>query len=137
MKTIEWGDEMKLGIKEIDDQHKKFVEILNQLYEATIQDKAKDVLDEIITRVIEYAEVHFKTEENYFEEFGYEKTKEHKEAHEKLLSQTLAFKKEHEQFKGVDFLSWQLLEFLENWLVDHLETEDKQYVECFRQHGLK
>lgn len=136
MKTIQWGKEMELGIKEIDDQHKHFVDILNRLYEVTMQDKAKDYLDEIISKVLEYAENHFKTEEKYFEQFGYEKAQEHKESHQKLLDQMLVFKEEHEQFKGVDFLSWKLLEFLEDWLVDHLEAEDRQYVECFKKNGL-
>lgn len=127
---------MILGIEEIDAQHKKFVDILNQLYEAAIEEKSQLIIDEIITRVLEYADLHFKTEEKYFDEFGYEKSKEHKEQHEKLLNQAIAFKNKHEKHEVMD-VSWQLLEFLENWLVDHLESEDRQYVECFKKHGLK
>jgi hemerythrin len=29
-----------------------------------------------------------------------------------------------------------LLDFLEDWLVDHLNGQDKKYTECFNKNGL-
>jgi hemerythrin len=30
----------------------------------------------------------------------------------------------------------EFMDFLTDWLVDHLETEDQKYVKCFHDHGL-
>jgi len=60
---------------------------------------------------------------------------EHKEKHrlftEKLDKLVL-------QSKGDSMaLAFALVDYLEDWLLDHLITEDQKYVTCFREHGLR
>ena len=81
MAFIDWDDSFSVKVKEIDAQHKRLVDMLNELYDAMRQGKGKEVLGKIIGGLIEYTDVHFKTEEKYFDKFGYPETEAHKKEH--------------------------------------------------------
>lgn len=131
---IQWNDSYSVNVKEIDEQHKKFIEILNQMYDFIYAQKDKLEIRKILDQLTEYANLHFKTEEGYFDKFNYENSVEHKEEHKKLKNQVVDFYKKIES--GQVEISLELLNFLENWLVDHLEIQDQKYVKCFNDHGL-
>jgi len=129
-----WRPEYKLNIKEIDDQHEYFVGILDKLYEAIIHNSPREELGQLLKMLTGYAVDHFNTEEKYFAEFNYEGTAEHKIKHQELKDKVLDFQKKFEENSGD--ISVDLIDFLEDWLVDHLLNLDQKYVECFHQHGL-
>jgi len=131
---IQWDDTHSVGVKEIDEQHQHFIRILNKLYEsvshATEQKELKAILDELVA----YTDLHFQTEEKYFDKFNYENSTEHKTEHKKLREQVADFYKKYEE--GNAEISVDLLDFLEDWLVEHLDGQDKKYTECFNKNGL-
>jgi len=133
MNFIEWKEEYSVNVKIIDEQHKHFVGILNKLYEA-VQGGKEEKLPEIIDELVSYAKVHFATEEKYFDEFDFEGSAEHKEEHKKLTARVGEFlaRKNEDPLK----VSYELLDFLEDWLVHHLAELDKKYTSCFNEHGL-
>jgi len=135
MKTLEWKDKYSVGVELIDDQHKKMVAVINQLIEVISSAPDKEKIAEIIKQLVEYKQFHFDTEEKYFKEFNYEEAEEHIAKHREF---TVKLGKLQEEF-GDDLMgfSFALVDFLEDWLVDHLLTMDQKYVECFASHGLK
>lgn len=132
--ALAWKEEYSVGVKEIDDQHKRFIEIMNSLYTAVYAGEDREKLAEILLNVANYKDNHFATEEKYFDLFHYENTDEHKAEHQKLREKVTAF---YQEFKeGKTDITADLLDFLENWLVDHLANQDQKYVECFQKNGL-
>jgi hemerythrin len=134
---IEWKEEYSVGVKLIDDQHKVFVGILNELYESSASDKVKESLTHIMDELVSYAGYHFATEEKYFDEFHYEGKEEHVGLHKNLAAKVYQFKKRMEGGENNQEIIWELVDFLEDWLVDHLNTADKKYTKCFNEHGLR
>jgi hemerythrin len=133
MTSIKWDDNYKIGIKSIDKQHKHFVGLINTLYEY-IESKHTEKIPEIIDDLSSYAEEHFRLEEEYFDKFNYTDTDVHKAAHEALRSKI----KELGDKKGdPKTLAFDLLYFMEKWLLVHFRGMDKKYVETFKSHGLK
>lgn len=131
---IQWTSDYKLGIKIIDLQHKRFIGILNMLYEAIHTFNTKEKIPEIFEKLRQYIILHFATEEKYFDAFAYEDSQEHKNKHKEFIQHIESLQKDTKQdAMGVSF---KLVDFLEDWLVDHLNTLDKKYVECFHSHGL-
>lgn len=130
-----WNDEYLLGIKEIDSQHKIFVATLTELYEAIYSGKAANILNETFKKLTDYAKHHFATEEKYFDKFKYEGAEEHKNEHKKFKEKINSLAKEIETDKTK--ISFELIDFLEDWLVEHVSTMDKKYVQCFKENGLK
>lgn len=136
-KFITWQKKWETGIKSIDDQHKHFVGIVNKTYTLTEKDKDKKVLGEILGELMEYARIHFSTEENYFEDTEYPDTAMHKEKHEELLGKVITFSKRFESNEDVKNLVEDFLVFLRSWLEDHLVKVDHKYVSWLIEHGVQ
>lgn len=131
--TIAWKDEYSVKVKEIDEQHKKFVEMLNNLYKEAMESASRTKVRNIIDNLIEYAGIHFKTEEKYFDKFHYPLAAEHKEQHRILTERVVQFSK---RFNDGEDVAFEILDFLEDWLVGHLAGYDMKYSQFFNEHGL-
>lgn len=125
---------MSVGVEEIDGQHKIFVGILSDLHDLLFRGATEPALSLLIKQLESYALFHFATEERYFDKFNYELADEHKKIHRDLENSIANFKLRLEK-EGTDILR-ELLDFMEEWLVDHLEIQDKKYTACFNEHGL-
>ncbi|MDA2920205.1 bacteriohemerythrin [Desulfobacterota bacterium AH_259_B03_O07] len=135
MALITWNDSMSVNVEEIDKQHQKLVQIINDLHDAMREGKEKEVLGNVLTRLIDYTSYHFSTEEKYFDKFGYPDSDPHKKEHRELLEQVLEFKKEFDE--GKVLLTIELMNFLKNWLTNHMQGSDKKYGLFFNEKGLK
>jgi hemerythrin len=78
---IEWSDTLSIGVKEIDDQHRTLVDMLNKLNEAIHGGWGKEARREVIDTLIEYTRVHFATEESLMSISNYPNSKGHKKQH--------------------------------------------------------
>ncbi|MFZ2310796.1 MAG: bacteriohemerythrin [Patescibacteria group bacterium] len=131
---IQWTDDLSVGVKEIDEQHKIFLNILNDLCNTSCSAHPSSEIASILKQLTAYVSFHFATEEKYFDKFNYEFSAEHKEEHQKLLTRVAEFNQRFAT-EGDAILS-ELLDFLEDWLIDHLSGQDKKYTKCFNEHGL-
>lgn len=130
---IIWSEEFSVGVKLIDDQHKHFIEILNNLNEC-IDNAQEEKLEGILTELVNYKNFHFQTEERYFDEFQFDGAKEHKKKHQELSDKVQAFIDREDEPKIQ--IALDLQDFLDDWLLNHLADVDKKYTKCFNEHGL-
>jgi hemerythrin len=61
-KSLIWSNEYSLGVAVIDDQHKKFVGAIDELYESIQNGDSQQNLGGILKELVEYHNVHFATE---------------------------------------------------------------------------
>ena len=135
MSLIQWNDSLCLDIAEIDQQHRKIVDMINELNDAMRQSKGKELLGKILNGLVSYAASHFKTEERYFAQFGYAESDKHKAEHAAFVKKVSEFKQGFDAGKlGV---SMQVMTFLSDWLQHHIKGSDKKYIACFQQNGVK
>ncbi|HEY9187622.1 MAG TPA: bacteriohemerythrin [Ignavibacteria bacterium] len=134
MGTITWNDSLSVKVLAIDQQHKKLVDMINELSDAMRSGKGRDVLSKIISGLILYTGTHFKTEEKYFDQFEYPEAEIHKKEHEAFVLKVLEFKKGFE--KGDLNLTVEIMDFLSDWLQNHIKGSDKKYSQFFNDHGL-
>ncbi len=132
--AIDWKPEYSVKVKEIDDQHKKLVSLIDRLYQAICSYKTREELGPVLEELIKFAEHHFSTEEKYFDRFNYENSEEHKKEHKMFKEKVLDFYNKFENRETE--ISFELIDFLEDWLLDHLIEQDQKYVKCFTEHGL-
>ncbi len=125
-----------MGVKEIDLQHQRMFSIINDLYDAMVVFKAHEGIDEVIEKLVEYADFHFKTEEKYFDKFNYEEKEAHEAIHQAYRDEVKKLMEKRKEGVGVE-LSYDIFDFLQKWWVGHINFEDKKYTECFNSHGLK
>lgn len=129
-----WNNSYSVGIERIDTQHKKLIDILNKLYESFIDQTIGQKLEEIVKELIDYTDYHFKTEEELFEKSDYQEKEKHIEEHQKFIQKVNGFKKELEEKKSS--LTFQLMNFLRNWLINHIAISDQAYASHFRTKGI-
>jgi hemerythrin len=77
MTAIKWDESYVVGVGVIDEQHKHFVGLLNNLYES-LESKHTENVQVIIQDLTDYADHHFKTEEDYFDKLHYPDAEIHK-----------------------------------------------------------
>ena len=134
MESINWKDEFSVGVKELDDQHKKLLAMINKLIieQKTLTDP-KTIAD-LLTEMTDYAQVHFRAEEYLMAEYGYEQKTLQEKQHQAFIDKTISFCSASDI--GPNILSTALLDYLGTWLVEHILQEDMKYKEFFRSKGL-
>jgi hemerythrin len=130
-----WKEEYSVQVAEIDNQHKVLVGLLNKLYDAFMKKEHTRLMGEFITELTDYACTHFKTEERYFRKFNYAETEKHIGEHNNFTQKVSQFKTDFEQGKIV--MSMTIMNFLREWLTNHIMVSDKKYIDCFHKNGLK
>jgi len=125
MAYMQWGDQYMIGIKEIDAQHEQLFELVNRMHAAVVNGDYPSVGEKILEDLIDYVLEHFTTEERLFEAEGYPQYEEHKQQHDLLARQVLEIQ---EDFKAKKImLTFELLDFLSDWLKNHTTDSDLQY----------
>jgi hemerythrin len=135
MAEIIWDDSLSVNVAEIDQQHQRFISIANALSDSLRQCKGPHSVANVINELIDYAEVHFKTEEKYFDRFGYPDAGSHKVEHSVFLDRISAVKSRLDEGEGI--LSLEMLRFVSNWLLNHINSSDKKYSKFLNDNGLR
>ena len=126
-----WQDSYNLGIKEIDEQHKKWFEIMNRLFTAFQNKTHNEEMAEILQELIDYTKYHFQTEEKTFVEKKYEKLEEHRKLHQDFVKQLNELNAEYKS--GKTAITYKLMNFMRKWLVDHIQDEDRKYISLYKK----
>lgn len=129
---INWNNKLSLGISSVDLEHKRLINLANQLAVAIIDGEGKEHLKMVLDKLLDYTATHFKNEEALFNKFKYPESDVHIEEHRKLTHQVMDLHKEISlRFAG------NIVEFLESWLVDHILKYDIKYAEYLKDRGVE
>lgn len=134
MALIEWSEHYSVKVKNIDNQHKKLVGLINELHSAMREAHGKDVLGKILNDLTDYTVFHFSTEEKLMKDNGYPGYIAHKSEHDKLTKQVTELKDNLESGKSV--ISQEVLFFLKDWLLNHIAVTDKKYSSFLNNKGI-
>lgn len=131
---IEWGEELEMGIHEIDEQHHMLVDILNEFYEAIHEHKGTETCERILERLADYTRIHFAVEESMMRLLDYPDYQEHKRLHDELIETlkdlTVKFA------SGKKSVNFELIHFLRMWLTKHIQESDMDYTAYFLARGV-
>ena len=135
MAMFQWDDSLSVGIAEIDRQHKQLVDMMGKLNDEMRRGKGKDILEKILVGMVNYALMHFETEEKFFAQYGYPEAENHRKVHRAFVDKVSAFKEQYAQ--GHKGLTIEVMDFLMDWLRNHIKGEDKKYTPFLLSKGLK
>ena len=132
---VAWDDKFSFGISIIDEEHKKFIGILNKAIIAKEHNNKPEEIKEVLKEMNNYALEHFTTEEAYMKKFKYPEYKSHKKEHHDFSMTTSAILKK--VIKGDYQIIKDTLLYLVGWLLNHIQVTDRKYIDCFKKNGLK
>jgi hemerythrin-like metal-binding protein len=113
---------LSIGVDEIDDDHRKLIDIFNILNHSLAERESQDYLAAVLEELINCTVWHFSHEERLMLKYRYEGAAEHKAEHTELIKSA----KELQQgiLQADKAISDEHIEFLEHWLTEHILTSD-------------
>ena len=134
MALMTWNPGLSVKIAQFDDQHRQLVDMINALHDAMKAGNSNEVLGTTLDRLVSYTSTHFAAEEQLMAAHDYPDIVVHKAAHEGLIKQVLELQ---QMFKaGQAILTLDVMMFLRDWLMGHIQIVDKQYGVYFNSKGV-
>ena len=124
---VTWNNSYSVGIKLIDEQHIKLIELTNKLFSSCMEGNERKKSDSIflgvIHEIIDYVCYHFSTEEKVMERINYPGYKMHMQEHSAFAKKVLSKVEEFKLSNANTSLSF--VYFLRNWVLHHIAIRDK------------
>lgn len=128
----QWDESFCLGIKVIDEEHKMFFDLMEEMFEST--GLGYKEFDKVFQRVLCHIAWHFKNEEEYMKNKSiYSKyINLHKDMHMQCISELGRMRDSVLKQNSEDDIIYQkelaenLANFVKNWLIFHILSEDSK-----------
>jgi hemerythrin-like metal-binding protein len=133
-KIVEWNKSYSVSVKDLDKEHMYLFDLINNLNDAMLQGKSKENLLKIIDALADYTVGHFSHEEKLFKQTNYPEFNEHKIAHETFVNKVKEFR--NKVNSGEAMVSIEIINFLKDWLINHIGIFDKKYAEHMNKNGI-
>src|SRR5262249_24071174 len=134
MSLFVWNDSYSVKVKQFDSEHQKLFDIMNQLYDGMKAGRGKDSLGPVIKQLITYAERHFSAEEAAMRRASYNQLDRQIAQHRAFVERTKKFSEDYAS--GASCMSVEVLEFLKDWLTQHIKGEDQRYSPVLNGAGM-
>ncbi|NIL99737.1 MAG: bacteriohemerythrin [Acidobacteria bacterium] len=135
MPLITWGPQLETGIPTIDAQHKRLVDIINNLNDALNAGRRDEEMGAIFDELVAYTETHFTYEEKLLTSHEYDELEEHCREHRVFTDQ---IKMDRDNFNaGVWEFEQRFLDYLRGWLINHIQGTDRAYVPTLKEAGVE
>jgi len=129
MAYMEWTRDLESGIQVIDAQHKRIIDFINELYDAREAGRV-DETNRVMEGLLNYTITHFEFEEGLQEKAGYPFLKAHQRIHEIFMKKVADIRA---RAAAGEEVALELLTLLKGWLVSHIKSEDRDYVESVKK----
>lgn len=128
------GQSLHTGFGVIDSQHQTFFTLLQRLRQKELKNNQKD-LSELINELHLYTLYHFETEEALLEQHNLPAIEEHKEQHQLMVEKIEEFRLQN--ITDSHLLAEQMCDFLEEWLIEHIQKRDKEDLNTVKKTASK
>lgn len=118
---------MELGDELLDGEHAAQMRLLDTFETKMKEGMPRDELLIVLDRLVEFTNLHFMSEEVLMQQHAYPAAGVHAKAHDSLLGQVRAIQNCFMQ--GDQPMTEAELGTLRSWLVDHIKTMDRGFVE--------
>ena len=134
-KAMEWDTSYAVHVERYDNAHKVLFNMVNDLADAMQQKKSKDAIGRVLNGLAEYTISHFAEEERSFSQTQYPEETQHKALHKKLLDQVDQLLRKFDADEPI--IAQDVINFLQDWLINHIKGVDKRYGPHLNKNGIK
>lgn len=119
-----------LGFLDIDRHHERLVGLLSRTHDEFITGVPN--LGPTLDELLDYTKYHFKSEELWMLDGRYPAIIGHKKEHIFFLAKVTQLREAYHS--GKEFLSLEMLQFLEAWITSHILKTDAEFGKFLRGH---
>ena len=122
MKDLVWSNTLSVFVDEVDDDHRRLVDLFNLFMHAVDDNESPAYQEALLEELISATAWHFRHEERLMVKYAYPDTAAHKQEHEELIAGADALR---QKFLAADRQATEEdVAFLEHWLVAHILATD-------------
>jgi len=131
---VTWSHACTVGVVAMDDQHGILMDTLNELRLAVVRGANHDEVIELMNRLIQFTQMHFRSEEQLMERYAYTGLEEHRSEHNRMLGQIQdsARRLQH----GETMILRPLLGYLRDSFQEHMDGPDQDYGPWLNERGV-
>jgi hemerythrin-like metal-binding protein len=122
VKDLLWDKSLSIDVDEVDEDHRRLVDLFNLLVHALEDGEAANYIEAVLEELINCTVWHFSHEDRLMLKYEYDQLEEHRTEHRELIDSAKAlqqkFLREGSRFAEED------IAFLEHWLTEHILVAD-------------
>lgn len=132
---IVWNDSYSVGIKVIDDDHKKLIQLINNLQSSVLYPTDESFERAAMDELVAYTKYHFEREEKMMQDYDYPDFVGHKKQHDLMIEDVGRYLERYE--KDREGAVRDLNAMLKKWLIKHISVVDQEYTGYLLKKGVK
>lgn len=121
-----WNDSLKIGVPQIDQQHKELCGRIDDLMDACKNGGGRAEILKTMDFLEEYTKKHFRDEEVLHRSSGYPKCAEHKRIHDAFILEVQKLKKELADSGASVVAVGKVNKLVIDWLFQHIKKVDQE-----------
>lgn len=133
MAQLEWKAYYSVGVEELDLQHAHLLKLINTMHENKAELDIKECYL-LLNELIQYAQLHFQTEEKLLANYNYDDLTLQQNDHEAFTIKVFQLNQELTN-KGPSIFPT-ILKFLDDWYLEHIYGVDQNYKALFRKNDV-
>ena len=122
MKELLWDKTLSVDVPEIDQDHRRLLELFNRLGHAVEDGEPQVYIEALMAELISCTDWHFQHEERLMEKHDYPGLNEHHAEHQELINSGNALQQRLQRAGAPPSASE--IAFLEHWLTGHIYGAD-------------
>lgn len=134
MPLLTWNENMMIGIQSIDNQHQRWIDLINDLHETMQRWKGSEAINQTLASMLDYTRVHFSDEEKLLSTHSYPGYVQHKQLHDGFINRIKELQDRLQ--KGHIILTISVMKSLRDWLKNHIQKVDRQYAPFLKSKGI-
>ncbi len=124
MDAIKFDKSLHVDNRLLDREHAILIEHINTLQQVMGGASSRTLVGQVLEGLVEYTKTHFYVEEELMQALKYPKYFDHKTAHDKFKRTMKQLVDNHQS--GKTDITEELMEFLTDWLINHIQRLDTQ-----------
>ena len=131
-KMFQWSADCAVGVQQIDQEHQGLFQMFEEMHQAMLEGKGEAILQDLLSRLVNYTLHHFAHEERLMERIGYPDYRRHQIEHAELCSKVRTMQDRSDLEKVPP---GEILRFLGDWLKYHTTTSDRRIGAYMKMSG--
>lgn len=128
MAAPSWEGSQRTNVTVLDGQHRMLATLIRDLHDVMRDARSVETISGVFDELVEYAAYHFSAEERLMRDIHFPGYLLHKAVHDDVRAR-LAELRDRFEHGGRAAVSIATLEFLRDWLVNHIEVADQSIVD--------
>lgn len=125
MTLLQWQENFRIGIEEVDHEHRQLIELINSLHAGLGSERAGERVEAFLGEIFADIAAHFALEERVMRERRYDALAAHKADHERLLDDLRDIM--DAQADGAALDDTDLSARLSAWFGEHFQSHDARF----------